>query len=646
MAKKVFKFISILISFVVFVISCSSPSSGGSNSSNINSGIVAQGTGTVGQEGGIVKAGSQLTITIPEGALSENVQISAKYIDSINKIHSTRVALPVGDFLCMAEFGPSGTEFAVPVDVSIQLNSFTSSSKVSIYCYDEIDDKWIFVSDADVSGTTATFKVNHFSKYAAVDLTPEMMSTFNTICKNGLQNGKSDQQIIDEFRNYLINDCKLMEKFTRYEGFYYKPVTLNVGGDYHYDDKENKATLSSSYGKEISESYKGLVSAASSLSSNSFQKNVNDSKLPDSETAHDFISNVYAVIYYEMIEPEIVMTAGDTELSPGETTIVNLTCHYNNLELDGYNLTLSVNNPDILEVSKTKIVTDSNGKASFSVKCKDTGTAKVTAKFSELDCEGQAIASQNDCEFICETSGWHLEAVIDFDVRNTYAPYIGLYESVIEQNCTDHTFKTQAIIQANFKLVEKTENGQKVLVPEGKASVKCNDYKTSWSLKKDSVSIKTSFPGLDPYVTDYVNTYAFEYSIKDCKNIPISGIYDSKKGLKLLIQPETIESWILKGRVDIEESVNGVVQTERDDIFLYASCLFDIDLIEGEQSVTGADYGEDDDIYSKWYSTPRVFMPADGLELYEFPHLDPDQIDLESGSNNARTKGTVTLTKN
>ena len=130
---------------------------------------------------------------------------------------------------------------------------------------------WKYVCPGQVEGTKAKFNVNHFSKYSALDITPAMMDYFDVLVK---AYAPDDTKIISEFKDYLINDCDVMDFITIYNDFYYRPRNLLVSGDYFKNGVENKNTLADFYGEEIDESKTLYGITASSTSQSEYIKKV------------------------------------------------------------------------------------------------------------------------------------------------------------------------------------------------------------------------------------------------------------------------------------------------------------------------------------------------------------------------------------
>ena len=160
-------------------------------------------TKTIGSSGGEVKdKESNITLNIPEGALDGDKKISAQYVGEA----ATFSEAPTINFLAGAEFGPSGTTFDKPVEVSLKLDKTPINKELSIFCYDEVNNVWDFVTPAKVKNQVATFEITHFSKYQCLDLSITTFDQYVYIVREACNGTKSDQWISDTYLDYLLND--------------------------------------------------------------------------------------------------------------------------------------------------------------------------------------------------------------------------------------------------------------------------------------------------------------------------------------------------------------------------------------------------------------------------------------------------------
>lgn len=338
---------------------------------------------TIGTGGGFLKDGTNVNITIPEGALKESTTISALYIEDATLLSND---ISMG-FLGAVEFGPSGTTFDKPVEVSLKLANPTSFYEVAVFCYDEESNRWDYVCDAEVEETIATFKVNHFSKYELLNLTQEMYLKFYDLVYEAVLNDKSDAWISESYKEYLVDYEHVMDLYTKYGNYWYEPCGLFVYGDYLINGKSgDQEALHFQVGESNKVGDKYGVSTVGGL----FAKKSEFEKAKRTATETTQIVDVTVVLEYKMIKPTIQLTASKYKLKKGESTTVTAFCHHSNphnyfseyqeLILSYYDLDLKTD-ANHLKLDKDHIVTNGDGKASFQVTSNDGKAETIRAIF-------------------------------------------------------------------------------------------------------------------------------------------------------------------------------------------------------------------------------------------------------------------------
>ena len=337
----------------------------------------------IGKDGGVVKDEEEnVTISIPQGALSEDTNISAQYIEEPSYLEAN----PSMNFLGAVEFGPSGTTFDKPVEVSLQLTDTPKHNKISIFCYSEEYDQWDFVTEADVNYNVVTFSISHFSKYKALDMTMSMLMKFHDLVRQALATGQPDSWILENFKKYLIEEEHIMDIYALYGGYWYEPCGLIVYGNYHINGKEGDPNqLVDLVGKTnlVGNTY-GLCHDGQLVVDVQTYKKIEG----EPKEGQEIISSNIGV-YYEMIKPDIDLTASKTKLAKGESATINIRCHYTNvtnyfdefkdLDMDGYMLTIV--KPVHFDIDKIAVVTK-EGRESFVVTAKEDNVAEtITVNF-------------------------------------------------------------------------------------------------------------------------------------------------------------------------------------------------------------------------------------------------------------------------
>ena len=334
-------------------------------------------TKTIGTNGGQVKdEESYLGLNIPAGALKGDTNITAQYVGEPAKFSSA----PILGFLCGAEFGPSGTVFEKPVQVTLKLDKAPINDQLSVAYYDEENKLWECAAEATYSNNQVTFEVTHFSKYQVLDLPISVFNQYIYIVREAIRTNKSDSWITQTYLEYLLDDIHVMDYYGEYNGYVYYPVGFQINGQYAINGKEsdNNETIYR-YGElnhaEFSSTTDYCLYGSMLSSYQEFKRQREQSAQENQE-----IIDILLVVFYKMCKPIIDLTAPDTELEKGESTTVTLHCHYRDsdnyfpnlrdIDLPYYKLTIS-DGLSHIKVDKTELTTNENGVDTFRVTSKD-----------------------------------------------------------------------------------------------------------------------------------------------------------------------------------------------------------------------------------------------------------------------------------
>ena len=372
---KVRKFISLgIMTLSLILTSCGSKTNSKDSSNSKEYPVV---TKTIGASGGHVNdEESGLDLNIPAGALTENTKISAQYVEEPAKLSN----VPILGFLCGAEFGPSGTTFEKPVEVSLKLYKTPLNNKLSVAYYDEENKLWEYAAEASIDDNVVKFEVTHFSKYQVLDLPISVFNQYVYIVREAMRLDKTDSWITETYLEYLLDDVHVMDYYGEYNGYIYRPIGFQINGQYAIDGKEsdNNETVYR-YGEinhaEFSSTTDYCLYGSMLSSYQEFKRQREHAAQENQE-----IIDILLVVYYKMCKPIIDLKAPDTELKKGESTTVTVRCHYQDpdnffpelrdIDLPYYNLTIS-SGLTHLKVDKTELTTDENGKDTFKVTSKD-----------------------------------------------------------------------------------------------------------------------------------------------------------------------------------------------------------------------------------------------------------------------------------
>ena len=348
----------------------------------------------IGTSGGELKDGDNFQLTFPSNALSSGMNITAQYIDEQSF---------VGDnvspsFLGAIEFGPSGTTFNKPVEVSMSAGDKPIGDNLSVFCYDEQLKCWDYVGEAklDSTGKNVTFEVTHFSKYEVLDLTPEMYNKCLDLTYEAVLNDKPDSWIRDSYKDYLINEKHVMDYYTTSGGYYYEPCGLFVYIDYIINNRtadQDELHISEGETNMFGDTF-GLSQVGGLLDS---KAGFNAAKNSTTEKAEVF--NVTVTVDYKMITPQIELSASEQILEKGETAVVNVYTHYakpsNKLFPDIVlpNYPLSILPLEHLYTNKDELTTNDAGRATFAVTSKDGKAETVEVNFTAGGYFGTSVSN-------------------------------------------------------------------------------------------------------------------------------------------------------------------------------------------------------------------------------------------------------------
>ena len=325
-----------------------------------------------------------LSISFPAGALKQAKEITATYIDESSFINDR----PLMNFMGAVEFGPSGTTFDEDVQVTMKLSRKTENyePKLSVFCYDEANDIWDFVSEASYSNSTkeATFAVRHFSKYQCLEITPAMLNKFNDLVYEAKASGYDDAWIMSNYEDYLVNEERVMDYYTEYEGLWYEPIGIFIHGDYQLNGVQGDQNV---LNKQVGESNRvGNTYGVCQIAGQTVSRQEYDAAKQNG-TTQDLIS-VSVHLDYKMIKPDINVNCMPTILEKGETAYASVLTHYSNpnnktfpdFTLPNYPLTL----PYQLKHFSTdvdELTTNASGRGEFQITALEEGVEFIKVMF-------------------------------------------------------------------------------------------------------------------------------------------------------------------------------------------------------------------------------------------------------------------------
>lgn len=130
-------------------------------------------TKNIGTEGGSLAADGLTYLEIPPDAIGSNMEFSATPLADANAFHLLDEDVVTG-FLGGVDFGPDGTEFDLPVNITLPLNaSLIPGSKMALYYFDTHLGAWVESEEmgtVSADGNSVSARVDHFTTWGIFDL--------------------------------------------------------------------------------------------------------------------------------------------------------------------------------------------------------------------------------------------------------------------------------------------------------------------------------------------------------------------------------------------------------------------------------------------------------------------------------------------
>lgn len=130
-------------------------------------------TKNIGSEGGSLAADGLTYLEIPPDAIGSSMEFSATPLADANAFYSLDEEVVTG-FLGGVDFGPDGTEFDLPVNITLPLNaSLVPGSKMALYYFDINQGAWVESEEmgtVSADGRSVSAQVDHFTTWGIFDL--------------------------------------------------------------------------------------------------------------------------------------------------------------------------------------------------------------------------------------------------------------------------------------------------------------------------------------------------------------------------------------------------------------------------------------------------------------------------------------------
>lgn len=349
---------------------------------------------TVEVQSGTVTIGN-ITIDIPEGALSKTIQLSARPLSADS----------YSDAIAAVEFGPDGTEFSEPITVTMPIEKAPIDGVVAVLYHNKQNNLYSAVDFAEVTCNKVTFHINHFSAYLLIPMTQADYEAMTNSVRNDVKSGKSINDVATKYFDYLVKTDNYFNRWTMIGGRYYKANSMRLNMSYKYNNEEHQALFNVSLGAILDNS-----SPQKTLSDYMFDYNENGQIEVVDQTGktkeklfqeHEELYNISINREYKMVDPQMDCKVNgklekkndECELTvklfcehSGETYYPNMTYDIDGVSDNGtlelvdkyptqegqmpliyQDIKLRSTDPS-LKLSQTTITTDENGEAKVKVK--------------------------------------------------------------------------------------------------------------------------------------------------------------------------------------------------------------------------------------------------------------------------------------
>ncbi|MBO4428201.1 MAG: hypothetical protein J5771_06955 [Bacteroidales bacterium] len=346
----------------------------------------------------------EVTLSAAAGAVTEDQEVTLTYYVDPNAIsdNSFRDAegaymmLP-GEAISRMDFGPEGLVFESPVTVEVPCPG-VPADKVDVLWLNKTTGEWVSMAPITVQNGKASFQVNHFSTYVAVNIGMAAMSKVETYVMNGLRSGSSADEIAAAFHEYAVNGegRNLMRRPMKdiFTGLYYEPFYSFCSVDWcvradGIDSEALPAGLSQMGSKPENVSFRGSFKNAAYHSGydseSAYRQGVSDWKQTDKSFK---LFSAGVEILYKLAKPRLQLSPDKQLKKKGDAATVTLTVDLfdevqgDYIPVDYVDIQLSSSDPSVVSISKQEVDTDGSGKATFKVKVlKSIGTSTITAKY-------------------------------------------------------------------------------------------------------------------------------------------------------------------------------------------------------------------------------------------------------------------------
>ncbi len=353
--------IMMLLSMPFAIAVCGGDGGGGS--------IVEPADNTIGPEGGTVTDDGGASVIIPPGALSGEVEITVNTLPGKNDLpEESQTFLPL---LGGAEFGPSGTTFDVPAEITIPVDPpLGQGEEAAVFFWDETEGAWREV-EGEVTvapgGGAVSVEVDHFSLFSAVtDVFDDFQANFG--------DGSSAEAVFDSYVSWFRANVTDIGRKGTLDGDCHEVVGLHIGLSYaviyYPDGPEYQGIPMVSYGETTDNDVIFYV-AYEFLQEGVVDKNY----------------NLQVDVFLECCAPDVTVEADPSSIGTNETSQVTATVMCDDEAMEGSQVTFeSLGGLGTVSPSSAAVSAGGTAVTTFTAG-DDEGTESVRASLST--CKGQ-----------------------------------------------------------------------------------------------------------------------------------------------------------------------------------------------------------------------------------------------------------------
>jgi len=179
--------------------------------------------GLIGPDGGTVSDAGGASVSIPAGALDAGTDITVKTLPHKSDMPSE--SQPFLPMLGGAEFGPSGTEFNLPVTITVPVDPpVYASDTVTVLYWDDTEERWTALPGPVTvvpGGRAVTVETTHFTLFSAIT------NVFDDFHSN-FGDGSTAEAAFSSYVSWFLSNVTWMGRKGLYDGDCHEVVGIKM----------------------------------------------------------------------------------------------------------------------------------------------------------------------------------------------------------------------------------------------------------------------------------------------------------------------------------------------------------------------------------------------------------------------------------